>query len=178
MNKEYETRIHFDLQPGEDFTSKRIIETHYGKSVSKSTGVIPMNFDLNKAIELIKDNKDFLKLKTIVENNSGHDNEVEYDHCVKTYEIAKEAVKGEFITNNDAKQKFEDFLNKDIDGIKKRDILQIGALIHDIGKLIVLEKNGKQKPLGNINADGTFGLFPQHGYWGSLIVKNVMKIIK
>lgn len=132
-----------------------------------------MNFDLNQTIDAIKNNKDFLKLKKIIENNSGHDHEVEYDHCIRSYEVAKEALNGDFITNPDAKRKFEDFLNQEIDGVKKRDILQIGALIHDIGKLIVFEENGQTKSLGSKNADGTFSLFPEHGYWGSLLVRNI-----
>lgn len=131
-----------------------------------------MQFDLQKAVETIKNNKDFLKLKNVIENNAGHDHEPVYDHCVKTYEIARKTIDGHFIENNLAKEKLENYLNTKVDGIEKRDLFQITALIHDIGKMIVFEESGKTKNLlFKIDDENTFA--PEHGYWGSLIVADV-----
>jgi len=133
-----------------------------------------MNFDLDKAVEQIKNNKDFLKLKKVIENNINHDNETTYDHCIKTYEVAQKSINGNFITNKFAKRKFDDYLSEKICGIEKRNLMQITALIHDIGKLIIFVDNSKKRSLHITYPDGTT-LAPEHGFWGSIIVKDVVK---
>lgn len=132
-----------------------------------------MQFNLEKTVELIKNNKDFLKLKNFVENNSGHDHEIEYDHCVRTFEVAKKSIDGSFIKNLEAKKRFEAYINQEVGGIKKRDLFQITALIHDIGKLIVFDDDGKKRSLNVIYPNGTT-MSPQHGYWGSKIIRNIL----
>ena len=133
-----------------------------------------MNFDLEKAVEQIKNNKNFLKLRNVIENNAYHNHESVFDHLVKTYEIAKREIKASFITNEEAKRSFEDYINQEIGGIKKKDLMLIFALIHDIGKVIVFEENGKKTSIVVTQPEGTT-LAPGHEYWGSLIVEDMTK---
>ena len=133
-----------------------------------------MNFNLDEAVEKIKNNKDFLKLEKIIENNAGHDHEPVYDHSIKTFEIANRLVKGNFILNAEAKNMFEIYIRQEVGGIKKFDLFKFTALIHDIGKVIVFDDGGKKRSLNITSSDGKTSS-PQHGYWGSRIVKNITK---
>ena len=129
------------------------------------------SFELQSAIELIKNNENFLKLKNIIEVNPSHDHEPAYDHSVKTYEIAKKKIAGDFLTNEIAKEKFQEYFGQSIGGIEKRDLMLIATLIHDIGKLIVFDRN---RPLFTTGPNGNTDA-AEHGYWGSLIVRDVTK---
>ena len=123
-----------------------------------------MNFDLRKTIEQIKSNKNFLKLRDVVENNAYHDNEPVFDHLIKTYGIAVREINANFITNKEAKEKFDQYTNGEVKGIKKKDLMLILALIHDIGKTVKFEKLDN----GSTNAKG-------HEYEGSLIVPDFVE---
>lgn len=133
-----------------------------------------MNFDLQKALEQIKNNKDFLKLKKVIENNAYHDHESVFDHLVKTHATAEKEIKADFITNKNTKEVFEEYINEEIAGIKKRDLMQIFALIHDIGKVIVFENN---QSMVKVNEDGNT-VATGHEYWGSLIVGEITKEVE
>ncbi len=133
-----------------------------------------MNFDLQKAVDTIISSKNFLKLKNVTEDSAYHDHEPVFDHLLKTYEIAKREIKGDFITNPKAKEKFNTYINKEIGGIKKRDLMIILALIHDIGKMLIFEDYGEKASINSIISDGTTRAYG-HEYWGSLIVKEVLK---
>lgn len=132
-----------------------------------------MNFDLQVTFEQITSNVNFLKLKNIIENNSYHDHESVYDHLIKTYGIAKDNIDGNIITGVETKKLFTNYVNQEIDEIKKRDLMLIFALIHDIGKMIIFERNGKQESIMQVNEKGTTQA-PYHEYFGSLIVKDVL----
>lgn len=130
-------------------------------------------FDVMKVLEEIKNNENFLKLKNVVENNSYHANEPVYDHLLKTLATAEREIAGDFITDPEAKQKYEAFLNQDVDGVKRKDLLLVFSLIHDIGKMTVFEEDGKKTPINQTQSDGTT-LAPYHEYFGSLIVRDVV----
>lgn len=106
----------------------------------------------------------FLKLKNVIENNSYHSNEPVYNHLLKTFEKAKQEINGTLIINPKAKEKYNAFVEEKIGYIKRKDLMQILALIHDIGKSV--------KPLIKL-ADGSTKA-PNHEYEGSLIVKDVL----
>lgn len=132
-----------------------------------------MNFDVGKAAEQIVNNPHFLKLKKIIENNSYHDHESVFDHSIKSYKFAQKEIKGSFIKNEEAKMAFDSYISVRVDGVEKRDLMQILALVHDIGKTTVFEIDGKQKSIVETLPNGeTFT--PYHDYWGSLIVKDVV----
>ena|SRR3989344_2114157 len=86
---------------------------------------------INKIIQ----NPLFLKLKEIIENNTYHDHESVFDHLVKTKNIALREINGEFITNTESKKAFLEFVNENLDGKKRTDLMVLAALLHDIGKL-------------------------------------------
>jgi hypothetical protein len=123
-----------------------------------------MNFDLEKTVQQIKTNSNFLKLRNVIENNPYHDHESVYDHLVKTYEIASREINVDFITDPQAKEKFNQYVNEEVDQAKKKHLMLILALIHDIGKTVKFET----LPDGTTNAKG-------HEYAGSLIVSDFVE---
>lgn len=116
----------------------------------------------------------FLKLKEVTENNSYHDHETVYNHLIKTFEKAKLEIKGENITNPDAKTKYLEFLSQEVGGVKKEILIQILALVHDIGKMTSFTENGQTKPIVEQKPNGTTEA-PGHEYAGSVIAKEVLK---
>ena len=130
-----------------------------------------MKFDLNEEVEKIKKNKNFKLLEKVIEENLFHKKETTHYHCIRTYEIARKNIDGNFITNKAAKGEYDKYVNQIIDGVRKKDLMQIAALIHDIGKII---KFKGYKEINTTLADGST-LAPEHGYWGSLIVGETLK---
>lgn len=116
----------------------------------------------------------FLKLKTVIENSPWHDHEAVYDHLIKTHKIAEEQINGGFITNEEARKLFLDFTNESIDGVKRKDLMLITALIHDIGKILYYKENDKEQPLRHENLEGITRM-PGHEYYGSTIVSELLK---
>lgn len=116
----------------------------------------------------------FLKLKNVIENNPYHDHESVYDHLIKAFEKAKIEIKGEKITNPQAKEKYLEFLKQTVGGVRKEILLQILALIHDIGKMTCFNENGKIKPILEQKPDGTTQALG-HEYAGSVIAFEVLK---
>jgi len=124
--------------------------------------------DLESLISQIISKPLFLRLKQNEENNYYHNHELTFDHLIKTKDIAQREVKGDFITNPDAKKLFLEFVGKDTYGLKKGDVMILTALLHDIGKLLSIKENNQLRPLKV--ADGEITKFPGHEYWGSTIV--------
>lgn len=116
---------------------------------------------INKIIE----NPLFLKLKEVVENNGSHNHEPVYSHLIKTKDIALREIKADFITNPRAKNSFLKFVNEDLHGMKRGDIMILIALLHDIGKIL---------PLVFTDSSGTT-YCPGHEYEGSKIVGKLLK---
>ncbi len=70
-----------------------------------------MQINLEQIIEQITSNELFLRLKDINENHEGwHDNELTFDHLVKTADIARNARDGKFIQNQDACKLFREWM--------------------------------------------------------------------
>ncbi len=139
-----------------------------------------MKIDLDQIIEQIISTRLFLRLKDINENNEGwHDNESTFDHLVKTSKIARDEREGEFIQNRDAKKCFQEWMEEDISGVQRKDIVVISALVHDCGKLLSFKEANDIKPImlkRSTTPDQT--MFPSHEYWGGkLVVKEILKDI-
>lgn len=130
--------------------------------------------DFDSIIEGIINNPLFLKLKNVIKNSPWHDHESVYDHLIKTHKIATEQIEAEFITNKAAKKSFLDFISKELNGVKIKDLMLITALIHDIGKILYYKDKGQEKPLRHENAEGITKM-PGHEYWGSTIVPELLK---
>lgn len=94
-----------------------------------------MNEDIRKIIK----NPFFLKLKDVVENNPWHDHESVFDHLIKTKNIALREIDGEFITNVESRSAFLKFVNENLDGRRKVDLMVLAALLHDVGKLETIQ---------------------------------------
>lgn len=133
-----------------------------------------MNYNLEKLIEKIIQSPSFLQLKRTVENNPYHDHEDAFSHSIKIKDIAKQEIKGGFVTNPQAKELFVDFTKQTVGGINRGDIMVMTALLHDIGKILYCDDNNEQKPILVTKSDGvTMG--PNHEYWGSTIIPVVLK---
>lgn len=129
--------------------------------------------DVDKLIEKIKTNPIFLNLKKVIENNAYHDHQKTYDHLLITCDKAKGSVKGNFIPNKEAKGKFLEFMNEEVHGMKRSDVLILVALLHDIGKLFWFKEGSSEKPLEMIlGRDIT--AYPSHEYWGGTLVPDVL----
>lgn len=129
---------------------------------------------IDNFIEKILQNPLFLKLKNVVENNGYHDHEDVYSHSIKTKDIALREIKGDFITNLEAKKAFLQFINEDFHGFKRADVMILIALLHDIGKILSVKEDSNIHPLLVTNAQSITSC-PGHEYWGSTIVAEVLK---
>lgn len=116
----------------------------------------------------------FLRLKDVIENNAYHDHEKTYDHLIKTFETAKEQLKGDFIKNKEAKKLFLEFVNAPFENLTNGDVMLLTALLHDIGKILYYKDGGSSYPLRHENTEGIVSN-PGHEYWGSTIVSEVLK---
>ncbi len=89
-----------------------------------------MNEDIKKIIQ----NPLFQKLTEVIENNPWHDHESVFDHLIKTKDIALREISGDFITNPESKKAFIKFVNEDLHGRTRADLMVLAALLHDVGK--------------------------------------------
>lgn len=116
----------------------------------------------------------FLRLKKVVENNPYHDHETVYDHLIKTKDIAQREIRADFITNPEAKQLFLEFINEEVTGMKRADLMILVALLHDAGKILSVKEGGKVRPIVVTDAQGQTSI-PGHEYWGSTIVDQFLE---
>lgn len=115
----------------------------------------------------------FQKLKTVTENNPWHHHESVYDHSLKTFTAASQSINGPFLTNAEAKTKFEEFMNSPMGDFKRKDILEFIALLHDIGKALSFNDNGEVFPILIKKPDGNTQC-PGHDYWGSTLLPDIL----
>ena len=130
--------------------------------------------NIDPIVEKIINNPLFLRLKDVIENNGYHDHEKTYDHLIKTFETAKEQVKGDFITNPDAKKLFLEFVNTPLEELTNGDIMVLTALLHDVGKILSYKDGDSEQTLRHENTDGIVSN-PGHEYWGSTIISYFLK---
>ncbi len=124
---------------------------------------------MNNLIEKIILDPLFLKLKDVIENNPSHNHERVCDHLIKTRDIAQREISGEFIISPEAKKLFLEFVNEDLYGMKRADIMILIALLHDVGKILSVKEGDNLHPILVTNSSGITFL-PGHEYWGSTIV--------
>ncbi|MBI2329933.1 hypothetical protein HYU94_00910, partial [Candidatus Daviesbacteria bacterium] len=91
---------------------------------------------INILIDKIIQSHLFLRLKEVVENGPYHNHEDVYSHVLKVKNAALKEIRADFITNQDAKDRFQKFVNEDLHGFKRADIMILIALLHDIGKIL------------------------------------------
>lgn len=131
-----------------------------------------MNVD--QIIEKVKVDPRFLKLKDVVENNTHHDHQSVYDHTMLVFNVAKEKLTAEFISNPEAKKRFLDFINERADEkFTRKDCMLLTALLHDIGKAASYKEDGVEKPVLKIK-DGITSC-PNHEYISSTIVPQILE---
>ncbi len=135
---------------------------------------------LEDLINEISSNVYFLKLKSIVENSAGwHDQEDVYSHSIKTANIAKDQIEGGFITNPEAKEKYDQFMNENKYGQPRKDLIILIGLLHDCGKILSYKEEDKAFPLiANKPNLPDQTMCPGHEFYGgALVVKEILKEI-
>jgi hypothetical protein len=128
---------------------------------------------IDSAIETISNHPLFLKSKAVVENNAYHTHEDVYSHSLKTLKIAREQITANFITDNEAKQKFLSFVSEDYGGVTRADCMVLTALLHDFGKILSVKENGQVQSILITNTQGITAC-PGHEYFGSTIVDQLL----
>lgn len=127
---------------------------------------------------MIVSHKLFQRTKDVVENIKGtHDHESVHDHLIKTANIARLRVTGDFISSPEAKKLFTVFMDEKISGVAKRDISIITALLHDSGKILSFKEGGKQYEMNTHFPDGQTSC-PGHEFLGAtLVVPEILRVI-
>lgn len=115
----------------------------------------------------------FQKTKDIVEDNACHHKESVYDHLLVTAKRAEDGAKGEFISDPKSRELFANWMEEDRAGYSQKDVAIITALLHDIGKILVYEENGKTNSINQTLKDGTT-FAPGHEYWGSSLALKIL----
>lgn len=132
-----------------------------------------MTYELTQLQEKIIAHPYFQKTKTVIENNVCHPNESVSDHLLATAKRAEEAVTGEFITDKKAQDLFRNWLKEEHIGIQTKEIVFLVALLHDIGKIMVYEENGRQTSINEKQKDGQTRAFG-HEYWGGAVAQEIL----
>ncbi len=102
---------------------------------------------------------EFYELKNVVENNDWHHKENVFDHTLSVLDNLEKA----FRNLNKAT---EQFLNKKIDGITRKNLLKVAALFHDIAKKETIANNN------------SLTLCPSHEDKGSIKARTILKRFK
>lgn len=89
---------------------------------------------IEEVIQKVVQHPKFVQLKSILENNPYHDQEDVYTHSLKTMDVAGKNIDGSFISDPEAKGLFLKYVNEDLGGLKRKDLMILIALLHDIGK--------------------------------------------
>ena len=109
--------------------------------------------------KLKKELPEFYELKKVIENNSWHNNESTFTHTLAVLTELKK-----FFRNN-KNTKVKNYLNKKMDNYKRKDLLFLATVLHDLGKKETIIKNGK------------ISSFPKHEDVSVLKAKKVLKKI-
>jgi CRISPR/Cas system-associated endonuclease Cas3-HD len=106
---------------------------------------------------LEKELPEFYELKKVIENNLSHNNESSFRH---TLTVLRDLEK--FLKNN-KNAKLKKHLDKKVDIYKRKNLLFLAAVLHDLGKKETIVKNGKMSS------------FPKHEKISILKAKNILK---
>jgi hypothetical protein len=129
--------------------------------------------DINQIVEKILQDSNYQKLKEIVENNPYHNKQTVFDHAQLAFQKAKELLNGELITNEEAKEKYLAFLEEEIAGVKRKEILPLIALLHDIGKAGKFQEGERVQTILTYRNDG-ISETKGHEYVGSVLVEQIL----
>lgn len=133
-----------------------------------------MKYELSEIIEKIINHDLFLKLNDVIEINPYHDNEIVYDHSIKTKDIALKVIEGSFITEKNVHQLYKEYIDQDVSGLKRKDCFVLIAFLHDIGKSLSVKENDYTQSILMTRNNGVTSC-PGHEYWGSTIVGDLLK---
>lgn len=120
--------------------------------------VSSINIEKLRENQFEKELPEFYELKKVIENNDWHKNDSVFNHTLAVLEHLEKILEN-------TKYKITSYLNKKVDNYKRKDLLFLGALFHDIGKKETMVKKGK------------WAEYPRdkHEKYGSVKTKNILK---
>lgn len=116
-----------------------------------------ITIDKVKGGKLKKELPEFYELKKVIENNSWHNNESTFTHTLNVLRDLKKFLR------NSKNIKLKKYLNQLVDGYKRKDLLFLATVFHDLGKKETIIKNGKLTS------------FPEHEKISILKSENILK---
>jgi UTP:GlnB (protein PII) uridylyltransferase len=105
---------------------------------------------------------EFYQLQNVVESQGWHDDQTVFDHSIDSAKALDRIVQFDDIAD-DARAKFQSYLNRPVEEHSRLSLLKLATLLHDIGKLISLQYNAQ----GNTSS-------PSHGLLGSWVATPVL----
>lgn len=134
-------------------------------------------FDLEETTQKLLAHPYFEKAKKVREISEAHKEDSVYTHLMQTYDTARESIDGNFINDPQAKQLFDAFMHKEIEGITYANIAPIVAMVHDIGKILSFKEDKQSFPMNIRMPHGITGntYNPGHEYWGSTVIPELLK---
>lgn len=110
-----------------------------------------------KSGKFIKELPEFYELKNIIENNSWHKNESTFNHTLNVLDNYLRFL------NKNKNNNLRKYLGQKIDNYKRKDLLHLAIVLHDIGKVETIVKNGKKSS------------FPKHEIISVLKSRKILK---
>lgn len=123
------------------------------------TAFIPSAISNNELADTLPE---FYQLKSVIESQGWHDNQTVFDHSIESAKALEEIIRFDYLAEQD-RNTLIDYLNGKLETQTRLDLLRLATLLHDIGKLISLQRNAE----GNTSS-------PSHGIIGEWIAQPVV----
>lgn len=104
---------------------------------------------------------EYYKLRDFTENNSWHNKQNVFDHCISVFENMERLFNYKIFTETE-KSKFDKYLQTKVGNVSRKEILILSVLLHDISKsetLIKCEDGTTKCPGHEIASAGMVSLF-------------------
>ncbi len=136
-----------------------------------------MVFDIEEVLQQISEHPYIQKTKHVCEVNAAHTEDSVHTHLMQTLDMARKSIDGNFISHPQAKQLFDNFMNRKIEGVAYKDIALLFAFIHDVGKILSFKEGNEVFPMNIQKPNAPLGntYNPGHEYWGSQLVPEILK---
>jgi putative nucleotidyltransferase with HDIG domain len=103
---------------------------------------------------LAEEMPELYEMQGLIENNAWHDHDPVFVHSVAVLERMRKNLALDFVTDPQVKTRIESHLDATVSDYSKLELLQVAALLHDIGKPMTLKKEGELTTCINHEAVG------------------------
>lgn len=105
---------------------------------------------------------EYYRLRDVIESQGWHDNQTVFDHSIESAKALETIVGFDYLQDQD-KETLVDYLGGRLESHTRLDLLRLATLLHDIGKLVSLQRNAE----GSTNS-------PSHGIIGEWVAKPIV----